>query len=295
MARNPRLGPDGVRHGLLVALSAVGTCHAERVRCGPVGLTQADVTFVLGDGTERRVPLDPASAPEPLEMAAPVRSFPSFRGQRNFPGLWWSATSGRHVGFESWLERDHDHVGLRPRGRRHRLAAVSALVVRGTAPLSRPRLLRPLGRRHRRGLRSAPASERDLPASRGLVAAPCFDHQSRRSQPRFSETSARRRMLLSCQTGSHPRAMKLRGSGGHRLAQRRITDASSRRHRKPPDGTETPRGTLRRDRFWKQISATPFGQTLPSRWQLPTSRRSAARSRLAPRRRFVGGSDTTLR
>ena len=37
----------------------------------------------------------------------PVRSFPSFRGQRNFPGWYWSATMGRRVGFESWVERGH--------------------------------------------------------------------------------------------------------------------------------------------------------------------------------------------
>lgn len=90
-----------------MALSAAGACHSERVRRGAVGLAQADVTFVLGDGTERRAPLDPATADAPLETVQPVRSFPSFRGQRNFPGLWWSATSGRHVGYESWLERDH--------------------------------------------------------------------------------------------------------------------------------------------------------------------------------------------
>lgn len=34
------------------------------------------------------------------------RSFPSFKGQKNFPGLWWSATTGEHVGYESWVERD---------------------------------------------------------------------------------------------------------------------------------------------------------------------------------------------
>ncbi|MGH3815209.1 MAG: TnsA-like heteromeric transposase endonuclease subunit, partial [Pseudonocardiaceae bacterium] len=43
----------------------------------------------------------------PFEDGSPVRSFPSFKGQRNFVGWWWSATSGRHVGHESWLERDH--------------------------------------------------------------------------------------------------------------------------------------------------------------------------------------------
>lgn len=41
-----------------------------------------------------------------FEDVLPVRSYPSFRRQRNSPGLWWSATSGRHVAYESWLERD---------------------------------------------------------------------------------------------------------------------------------------------------------------------------------------------
>ncbi|ALL85965.1 TnsA endonuclease (plasmid) [Pseudonocardia sp. EC080619-01] len=35
-----------------------------------------------------------------------MRGFPSFRGQRNWPGLWWFASTGEHVGFESWVERD---------------------------------------------------------------------------------------------------------------------------------------------------------------------------------------------
>jgi len=42
-----------------------------------------------------------------LEYAAPVREFPSYRGQRHFPGLYWAASMDCHVGFESWLERDH--------------------------------------------------------------------------------------------------------------------------------------------------------------------------------------------
>ncbi|MGC9495110.1 hypothetical protein [Streptomyces sp. WG7] len=42
-----------------------------------------------------------------FEEGGPVRGFPSYRGQRHFPGLYWSATTGGHVGFESWLERDH--------------------------------------------------------------------------------------------------------------------------------------------------------------------------------------------
>nr|WP_278184668.1 TnsA-like heteromeric transposase endonuclease subunit [Parafrankia irregularis] len=43
----------------------------------------------------------------PFERASPVRSFGWPRGGRSFPGWWWSATLGDHVGFESWLERDH--------------------------------------------------------------------------------------------------------------------------------------------------------------------------------------------
>ena len=42
-----------------------------------------------------------------LEDALPVRSFRWAKGSRHFPGLWWSSTTGDHVGFESWLERDH--------------------------------------------------------------------------------------------------------------------------------------------------------------------------------------------
>ena len=42
-----------------------------------------------------------------FEVARPVRQFPAYRGQRNFPGLYYAATLDAHVGFESWLERDH--------------------------------------------------------------------------------------------------------------------------------------------------------------------------------------------
>jgi hypothetical protein len=41
-----------------------------------------------------------------FERAMPVRSFPVVKQNRNYPGLWWSVTTGRHVGFESWVERD---------------------------------------------------------------------------------------------------------------------------------------------------------------------------------------------
>jgi len=43
----------------------------------------------------------------PFEHALPVRRFAARKGQQHLSGLWWSATTGGHVGFESWLERDH--------------------------------------------------------------------------------------------------------------------------------------------------------------------------------------------
>jgi len=42
-----------------------------------------------------------------FEAVPAVREFPSYRGQRHFPGLYYAATVDGHVGFESWLERDH--------------------------------------------------------------------------------------------------------------------------------------------------------------------------------------------
>ena len=39
-------------------------------------------------------------------LGRPVRSFPTYRNQGNYPGWLWSATMGRLVGYESLLERD---------------------------------------------------------------------------------------------------------------------------------------------------------------------------------------------
>ncbi|MFI2615657.1 TnsA-like heteromeric transposase endonuclease subunit [Streptomyces sp. NPDC018584] len=58
------------------------------------------------DGSEFRRPLVDAWAVR-FEDVAPVRAFKSYRGQRHLPGLWWSSTVGGHIGYESWLERDH--------------------------------------------------------------------------------------------------------------------------------------------------------------------------------------------
>jgi hypothetical protein len=63
--------------------------------------------FIDG-GVERRAPLA-ACAGVRFEDGLPVRQFRWSRGLGHFPGWWWAATTGRHVGYESWLERSsHD-------------------------------------------------------------------------------------------------------------------------------------------------------------------------------------------
>jgi hypothetical protein len=69
------------------------------VACG------VEVEFAGADGVRQRQLLRTCWNVA-FERVAPVRGFSSFRGQRNRPGLWWFATTGEHVGHESWLERD---------------------------------------------------------------------------------------------------------------------------------------------------------------------------------------------
>lgn len=71
------------------------------------GTVELAVQFVdVLDAGERFSPLDECVS-TPFEGCAAVGAFPSYRGQRNWPGLWWSATLGRHVPYRSWLARDH--------------------------------------------------------------------------------------------------------------------------------------------------------------------------------------------
>ncbi len=65
----------------------------------------AEAEFIDVDGTVRREPLSRCWSVA-FERVPPVREFSSFRGQRNRPGWWWFASTGEHVGHESWLERD---------------------------------------------------------------------------------------------------------------------------------------------------------------------------------------------
>lgn len=71
----------------------------------PGAARDVEAEFAGGDGVMRREPLG-GCWNFAFERVAPVRGFASFRGQRNRPGLWWFATTGEHVGHESWLERD---------------------------------------------------------------------------------------------------------------------------------------------------------------------------------------------
>jgi hypothetical protein len=64
-----------------------------------------EVGYLGEDGLERRLPLGESWATR-FEDGLPVRRFASRKGQRHLSGLRWSATMSRHVGFESWLERD---------------------------------------------------------------------------------------------------------------------------------------------------------------------------------------------
>lgn len=65
-----------------------------------------EVSWVTSDGEQQKLLLEDA-ARVAFEHGLPARSYKARKGQRHLSGRWWCATTGRHVGFESWLERDH--------------------------------------------------------------------------------------------------------------------------------------------------------------------------------------------
>jgi hypothetical protein len=97
---------------MCVVVSGIRAVPGARVLTGDPPGTR----FVDTEGVERQELLDDVAG-LPFEAGVPVRSFPSYRGQLNWPGWWWSATSGALVGYESWLEREHamalDFEGVR--------------------------------------------------------------------------------------------------------------------------------------------------------------------------------------
>ena len=82
----------------------MGSAAAACAETGDYGVVELE--FAGAGGGRRRLPLG-ACGGVLFEDAVPVRSFRWSRGQQHFPGWWWLATTGRHVGYESWLERDH--------------------------------------------------------------------------------------------------------------------------------------------------------------------------------------------
>ncbi len=66
------------------------------------------IQLVYADGRDRRhaVALEDAALLDFGQVKA-FRKPPAYRGQRNFPGWWWSSTTRTHVVYESWLGRHH--------------------------------------------------------------------------------------------------------------------------------------------------------------------------------------------
>jgi hypothetical protein len=67
----------------------------------PSAALDARVTFEVGyveaGGVERRVPLARLAGGGGRARPRLVRSFPSYKGQRNYPGLYWSAEPPRRT------------------------------------------------------------------------------------------------------------------------------------------------------------------------------------------------------
>lgn len=66
----------------------------------------AGLVFVDALGIEQSAGLGSCAGVR-FEDVRPVRGFRWSRGLGHFPGWWWAATTSRHIGHESWLERDH--------------------------------------------------------------------------------------------------------------------------------------------------------------------------------------------
>jgi hypothetical protein len=67
---------------------------------------EIQLAYVDDRDRRRAVALEDAAGLD-FSMAKAFRKPPAYRGQRNFPGWWWSATTRSHVLYESWLERHH--------------------------------------------------------------------------------------------------------------------------------------------------------------------------------------------
>jgi hypothetical protein len=66
---------------------------------------EVTVRFIGGDGVSSLMSLGKVDGAE-VVRGKPARSLPTYRGQRNYPGLLWTATTQSLIGYESLLERD---------------------------------------------------------------------------------------------------------------------------------------------------------------------------------------------
>lgn len=66
---------------------------------------RAELRFLDADGRWVSTDMGQAVAADVVRSRA-VRSFPTYRGQRNYPGLLWCGTTRTLIGYESLLERD---------------------------------------------------------------------------------------------------------------------------------------------------------------------------------------------
>jgi hypothetical protein len=65
-----------------------------------------EVEFQVADGSWRRELLSVCHGTR-FEDVLPARPFRFEKGLQSFAGWWYFAKTGVHIGFESWLERDH--------------------------------------------------------------------------------------------------------------------------------------------------------------------------------------------
>ena len=56
--------------------------------------------YTAQDGAQHRVPLAGAAVVR-FADTQPTRRIRTRKGQRHLPGRWWSATDGRHIGYEA--------------------------------------------------------------------------------------------------------------------------------------------------------------------------------------------------
>ena len=74
-----------------------------------VGDCGVELEFAVAGGACQRAGLASCGGVR-FEDAEAARSFRWSRSQGHLPGWWWLATTGRHVGYESWLERPVDRT-----------------------------------------------------------------------------------------------------------------------------------------------------------------------------------------